>query len=120
MDGFATIDVETANPDPGSICQIGVVRFASDGTGSRWKSLISPDRFLAATDQISAWTIERSAPLPFPDFVLPSQGGVVGVEVTQVYREHSSEGPPRQETEGLRDRITSAKEYMGQQRWVPR
>jgi hypothetical protein len=66
------------------------------------------DRFLAATDQIATWTVERSAPSPFPDFVLRSQDRVAGVEVTEVYREHTGEGPRRQEIEGLRDRITLA------------
>jgi DNA polymerase-3 subunit epsilon len=45
MDSFIVIDVETANADLESICQIGVVRFASDGTCSRWKSLVDPEDY---------------------------------------------------------------------------
>lgn len=45
MGNFVVIDVETANPDLESICQIGVVRFAPDGTCSRWKSLINPEDY---------------------------------------------------------------------------
>ena len=48
------------------------------------------DRFLAATDQTSTWNVERGA--PFPDFVLRSQGHVVGAEVTEVYQEHRGQG----------------------------
>lgn len=32
MTTFAALDVETANPDHASICQIGVVTFSGDGT----------------------------------------------------------------------------------------
>jgi DNA polymerase III subunit epsilon len=45
MGSFVVIDVETANPDLESICQIGVVRFAPDGTCSRWKSLVNPEDY---------------------------------------------------------------------------
>lgn len=43
MSSFIAIDVETANPDLGSICQVGLVRFAEDGSESRWASLIDPE-----------------------------------------------------------------------------
>jgi hypothetical protein len=78
------------------------------------------DRFPAATDQTATWAAEQGAPLPFPDFVLRSQDRVAGVEVTEVHREHTGEGPRRQEIEGLRGSNHVRAEDMGQQRWVSR
>jgi DNA polymerase III subunit epsilon len=41
---FAAIDVETANADFASICQIGIVCFAADGTiVDEWQSLVNPE-----------------------------------------------------------------------------
>lgn len=60
------------------------------------------DRFPADRDQIATWAVERGAPLPFPDFVLRAQDRIVGVEVTEIYREPTGEGPLRQEIEVLR------------------
>jgi DNA polymerase III subunit epsilon len=41
---FAAIDVETANADFASICQIGIVCFAADGTMvDEWQSLVNPE-----------------------------------------------------------------------------
>lgn len=43
---FVAIDVETANADMGSICQIGVARFAAGELVHEWVTLIDPeDRF---------------------------------------------------------------------------
>ncbi len=44
---FVCVDVETANPDPGSICQVGIAEFSGDGELLReWESLVNPeDRF---------------------------------------------------------------------------
>lgn len=39
---FVAIDVETANADLSSICQIGVAVFRDDGLNSTWESLINP------------------------------------------------------------------------------
>lgn len=39
---FVSLDVETANPDRSSICQIGVVRFIDGAPADSWKSLINP------------------------------------------------------------------------------
>jgi len=42
-DSFAALDVETANADFGSICQIGIVTF-NDGTVTDiWQSLVDPE-----------------------------------------------------------------------------
>jgi len=40
---FAVIDVETANPDQGSICQIGVVVFEDGKEVDSWSTLVNPD-----------------------------------------------------------------------------
>jgi DNA polymerase III subunit epsilon len=42
---FVVIDVETANADLSSICQIGIVGFAEGTETSRWESLIDPEDF---------------------------------------------------------------------------
>jgi len=40
---FVTLDVETANPDLGSICQIGIVIFSSGRIVDTWQSLVNPE-----------------------------------------------------------------------------
>lgn len=43
---FVAIDVETANPDMGSICQIGIARFVDGQLTEEWSTLLDPeDRF---------------------------------------------------------------------------
>lgn len=42
---FVTIDVETANPDMGSICQIGIARFDGGRLVDEWLSLIDPEDY---------------------------------------------------------------------------
>jgi DNA polymerase-3 subunit epsilon len=39
---FTAIDVETANPNLASICQIGVVQFREGKIANRWKTLVNP------------------------------------------------------------------------------
>jgi DNA polymerase III subunit epsilon len=39
---FAVLDVETANPNLSSVCQIGVATFRNGANNSRWESLINP------------------------------------------------------------------------------
>jgi DNA polymerase III subunit epsilon len=39
---FAAIDVETANPDMASICQIGIARFLNGVLVSEWKRYVDP------------------------------------------------------------------------------
>jgi hypothetical protein len=43
--GFAAVDVETANYEPASICQAGVVHFDDRGPTRRWESLVDPEDF---------------------------------------------------------------------------
>lgn len=45
-DEFVAVDVETANPDLASICQIGVVAFADGDVAGSWQSLIDPEDYL--------------------------------------------------------------------------
>ena len=40
---FVAIDVETANSDQGSICQIGLVVFSGDRIHETWQSLVNPE-----------------------------------------------------------------------------
>jgi len=40
---FITIDVETANPDLSSICQIGIAAYLNDSVVDEWKSYINPE-----------------------------------------------------------------------------
>lgn len=43
MSQFVAVDVETANADLASICQIGVVVFDDTGPASTWQSLVNPE-----------------------------------------------------------------------------
>lgn len=45
---FVVIDVETANPNPRSICQIGIATFQNDSLSSVWGSLIDPEDSFSA------------------------------------------------------------------------
>jgi hypothetical protein len=40
---FVAIDVETANPDFGSICQVGVAAFRDGTLHDTWESLVDPE-----------------------------------------------------------------------------
>ena len=45
---FIAIDVETANNDPGSICQIGFARFAGGALVDNWAWLIHPQTWFSS------------------------------------------------------------------------
>lgn len=45
MPSFISLDVETANADVSSICQIGLVEFEGGEVKSRWHTLANPDSF---------------------------------------------------------------------------
>jgi DNA polymerase-3 subunit epsilon len=55
---FAAVDVETANEDLGSICQIGVATFEGGRLASEWKTLVDPEDYFdpmnVAIHQISS------------------------------------------------------------------
>ena len=42
---FVVIDVETANPDPSSICQVGVASFREGQLHGSWESLVNPEDY---------------------------------------------------------------------------
>lgn len=42
---FVAIDVETANPDLASICQIGIVAFENGSVKEGWQSLVNPEDY---------------------------------------------------------------------------
>lgn len=42
---FNALDVETANADMSSICQIGVAKYADGGLVSEWKTYVDPDDY---------------------------------------------------------------------------
>ena len=42
---FVAIDVETANPDIASICQIGIVTFVNGEIRESWQSLVNPEDY---------------------------------------------------------------------------
>jgi DNA polymerase-3 subunit epsilon len=63
---FTAIDVETANPDFASICQIGVVQFHDGHVANRWTTFVNPEDFFDPVNVrihgITAETV-RSAPV---------------------------------------------------------
>lgn len=64
---FSVVDVETANADLGSICQIGIATFDGDSLVSEWQSLVDPrDEFDGMN--ISIHGIDAAAVAGKPDF----------------------------------------------------
>ena len=65
---FNAIDVETANADPASICQIGIVHVCAGEIRDQWSTLLNPEvQFNAlnvALHGISAETVRSSPTLP--------------------------------------------------------
>lgn len=61
---YVTIDIETANADIASICQIGAVRFSNGKLVSEWSSLVNPndsfDSFNEGLHKISASQVNSS------------------------------------------------------------
>jgi len=56
---FVVVDVETANPDFASICQIGVVSFMGGQVVNTWKTLVDPeDVFFIANVKVHGITPE--------------------------------------------------------------
>jgi DNA polymerase-3 subunit epsilon len=42
---FLALDVETANPNLASICQIGVVAFSNNSISEKWQTLVNPEDY---------------------------------------------------------------------------
>ncbi len=61
---FAAIDVETANPNMASICQVGIAVFENDKLDTEWQSLVDPedyfDDFNSSIHGIEAHHVENA------------------------------------------------------------
>ena len=44
---FVALDVETANPDMASICQIGAARYSGGILAEEWKTYVDPQDYFA-------------------------------------------------------------------------
>ena len=77
---FVALDVETANADVGSVCQIGVVSFTDGEITNTWQSLINPeDDFDPITISIHGIDERTVADAPrFPDVALRMAEMLVG------------------------------------------
>lgn len=53
MSAFTAFDVETANPDLATICQVGIVVFDDGKIVDRWESLVDPE------DYFDEWHVDR-------------------------------------------------------------
>jgi DNA polymerase-3 subunit epsilon len=47
---FVAIDVESANPDMGSICQIGIAKFVDGQLVGEWSTLVDPEDYFDAVN----------------------------------------------------------------------
>ena len=88
---FNAIDVETANADPASICQIGVVQVCAGAINGQWQTLLNPEtRFRASNISIhgiSEEAVRHSPTLPDVFEELSSQvGGAILVSHTSFDR----------------------------------
>lgn len=65
---FNAVDVETANADPSSICEIGIVHVRSGVIHSQWSTLVDPGMAFNAANTglhgISASTVRQSPSIP--------------------------------------------------------
>jgi len=66
---FVAIDVETANADIASICQIGIVAFENGSVKQSWQSLVNPEDYFDGIN-ISIHGIDQGAVKGAPTFPL--------------------------------------------------
>jgi len=73
MDSFVALDVETANADWASICQVGIAEFGPEGVIRTWDSLVNPEDFFDGMNvHIHGIDEARVGDAPtFPDLVEP-------------------------------------------------
>jgi DNA polymerase-3 subunit epsilon len=64
---FVAMDVETANPDMASICQVGIVHFEDGRPVDSWSSLVDPQDYFDDVN-VSIHGIEESDVRGAPDF----------------------------------------------------
>ena len=80
---FVALDVETANADYSSICQIGVAEFNNGKVVNQWKTLVNPevyfDPFCVSIHGISEENVEGSPTFPqvYPDLLKRISGRIV-------------------------------------------
>ena len=65
---FVAIDVETANADLASICQVGIAQFRNGELADEWKSYVDPEDFFDDIN-VSIHGIEQSTVRGSPTFV---------------------------------------------------
>jgi DNA polymerase-3 subunit epsilon len=73
---FVAIDVETANPDLASICQIGTASFSGGSVSATWQSLVNPEDFFDEWNVSIHGITERDvigAPI-WPDLITDLRG----------------------------------------------
>lgn len=80
MSTFTAIDVETANADLASICQVGVVRFRNGQVADTWQTLVNPEDEFDGIN-ISIHGIDQDAVADAPTFA----------DVSERITEHLSE-----------------------------
>lgn len=68
---FVALDVETANPDMSSICQIGIVHFEDGKVVDSWSSLVNPKDYFDGMN-VSIHGIDEDDVRGAPDFKLAS------------------------------------------------
>lgn len=64
---FVALDVETANADMASICQIGVARFADGRIVEEWESLLDPEDYFDFVN-VSIHGIDEEDVIGYPTF----------------------------------------------------
>jgi DNA polymerase-3 subunit epsilon len=80
---FVALDVETANPDCSSICQIGLARYKDGLLADEWSTLVNPeDYFDPFNVSIHGITEEMAGEAPlFPDLIDDLRSRTAGVVV---------------------------------------
>ncbi|MCE9568962.1 MAG: hypothetical protein K8R10_02970 [Rhodocyclales bacterium] len=83
---FVALDVETANPDMSSICQIGIVRFEDGVPVETWSSLVNPKDYFDEMN-VSIHGIESDDVRGAPDFkqLSPELNQRVGGRVVAIH-----------------------------------
>jgi len=103
---FIALDVETANPDMASICQVGIVHFEGGQPVDSWSSLIDPKDYFDGMN-VAIHGIDEAAVRGAPDYRQASEeikrrisGQVVATHtafdrgaITQASAKHSVEPP---------------------------
>ena len=67
MNEFIAFDVETANPDLASICQLGIAYFADGRFIDKWESLVNPEDYFCPRN-VEKHKIDESKVVTAPTF----------------------------------------------------